>query len=135
MNQTDRNAYIYNALNDIDDRRERIERASSTGRHEPSSAFGGLYHVEEVDDGGRLIERHERGIVDAFVSVADLPDTLRELVEPGVEELANAPLDIGKKPSERLPSEPQIEEIRYLAMNRENRPAVILRRKTTLRAV
>ena len=125
MNKTDLNALSYKQMNDIDDRRERIERAASTGRHEPSSAFGGLYDVEEVDDGGRLIERRERGVVDAFVPVAELPDSLRQSLEAGEDELPNAPLDMAAKPFARLPHEMQIVAMRS---RHADRPLVLRRR-------
>jgi|GEM_PF-4474024 len=126
MNRADRNAALYDALNAIDDRREKLVKASSTCRHEPSSAYGGLYDVEEIDDGGRLIERVERGIDAPFVPVAELPDFLRELIEPGIEEIASAPLDIAAKPFERLPHEMQLLELR---LRGAHRPAVLVRRR------
>lgn len=127
LNQiTERNARLYAELNAIDDRREKFEKASSTCRHEPSSMYGGLYDIEEVDDGGRLIERSERGVMDAFVPVGELPDVLRDLVESGAEEALDAPLDIGKKPFERLPHEMQLTELR---LRGAHRPAVLIRRR------
>ena len=128
----ERNAADYRAMNDIDDRRERLIKADSTGRHEPSALYGGLYHVEEVDDGGRYLVRRERGTRDAFVPVAELPAHLLTLIEPGDSEEVSAPLDIGKKQFERLPPEMQLNELR---LRGAHRPAVIVRRRTTLRAV
>lgn len=130
-NIIDRNAALYNALNDIDDRRERLIKASSTGRHEPASAFGGLYDVEDVDDGGRLIERTERGVEAAFIPVAELPDCLRLLIETGDEVVASASLEVDKETLERMPHEMRLDELR---LRGAHRPAVIVRRRTALRA-
>ena len=74
MKNNDSKLALYKALNEMDDRRERLVNASSTGRHEPSSMFGGLYSVEEIDDGGRIIERREPS---AFVAVSDLPNAAK----------------------------------------------------------
>lgn len=63
-------------LDDADDRRERAEKASSTGRHEPTSIYDGLYTVDEIDDGGRIIMRVERGVEGVFVPVTELSGTM-----------------------------------------------------------
>ena len=128
-NLAESNAALYNALNDIDDRRERGLKAASTCRHEPSSAYGGLYDVEEVDDGGRLVERRERGVVAPFIPVAELPEYLMDAEAPEADLVE--PADVPPTASD---DEPRIEEIRYLS-SREGGMQVLLRRRSALRAL
>lgn len=110
------NAVLYKQLNDLDDQRERLIKASSTGRHEPSAMFDGLYDIEEIDDGGRLIERRERSADPAFVPVSELPASAKHR--------PFAPT--GKKPGAPMAAAAHV---------RDDRPAVLRRRGTTLRAL
>ena len=114
MNKTDAKAALYGMLNDLDDRREKRLKASATGRHEPSSAYGGLYDVDEVDDGGRFVERRERSAKGVFVPTADLPDAPADAVEEDEIDL-DFPTVVAARTSGPLPA--------------GIRPAVIVRRR------
>jgi hypothetical protein len=129
---TERNIALYKALNDLDDSRECYVRALSSGPHEACTAYG-HYDLEEVDDGGRLIERRERGIGKKFIPVSELPATL----EPDDDSLETEHVldmpDTGEKPLTHGPSELQMEDVRYLVST--SRITVIRRRRLTLHAI
>jgi len=136
-NLAERNAALYKMLNDIDDRRERFLRKLSAGPHEPCSAFG-HYDVEDVDDGGRLIERRERGIGMKFIPVTELPASLTEMIVPNDEALEPAHVpglpDTSDKPVIQMSNEMWLEEVRHLTAGTQ-RPSVRRRRRSTLHAV
>lgn len=71
----------YRALAEMEKRRECREMPGFfQGRQEPRSDYDGLYTVDEVDDGGRLIGART---VDrkAFVRVEDLPEDAIDALE------------------------------------------------------
>jgi len=112
--EAERNAALYAMLNAIDDRREKMLKASSTGRHEASSMYDGLYEADELDAGGDLVERRERGISGEFVPVHELPQKAK---------LHHA-APTGKKPV----------DAKAKRAVRDDRPLVLVRRDGILRA-
>jgi len=112
--EAERNAALYAMLNALDDRRERMNAIMSQGPHEPVHAYGGLYHVDDLDAGGDLVERRERGIGGQFVPVHELPQRAK---------LHHA-APTGKKPVDAKPTRAV----------RDDRPLVFVRRDGILRA-